>query len=408
MMKNVLIAQSGGPTAAINATMAGVIDFANESKEVDKIYGGLNGIKGIIEGNLIEINHIFNYKENLDLLCQTPSSALGSCRYKLKNDNAIYGQIIDVFKKYGIGYFIYIGGNDSMDTVLKLSNYCNQNNLDDIKIMGVPKTVDNDLHVTDHTPGFGSAAKYIATTVAEIFCDIRVYGVPFVAIVEIMGRNSGWLTTSAALSGVNDGDSPNLIYIPEVAFDEKKFIEDVKKELAKRRYVLIAISEGLKDLNGAYLCEKMPSRGMEVDAFGHKMLSGSGKYVEQLIIANNLDCKIRGIELSLMQRAAGHIVSLTDIEESKLLGAKALERALEGYTAEMSIITRESSNPYKAVIGSVNVEKVANYEKTVPLEWLNAEKNNVTKEMIEYLYPLIQGEYNVLYENGIPKHIRLY
>lgn len=405
MMRNILIAQSGGPTAAINATMAGVIDFANKSKEVNKIYGGLHGIKGIIEGNLIEIGDIFKDKHNLDLLCQTPSSALGSCRYKLKDDKAIFDQIIEVFKKFEIGYFIYIGGNDSMDTVLKLSNYCNQIGLDSVKIMGVPKTVDNDLCVTDHTPGFGSAAKYVATTTAELFCDLRVYDMPSVAIVEIMGRNSGWLTASAALSGINCGDSPNLIYVPEVAFDDDKFIEDVKEELAKRPYVLIALSEGLKDLNGNYICEKLTTRG--TDDFGHKMLSGAGKYAEHLI-ADSLGCRIRSIELSLMQRAAGHISSLTDIEESKLLGAKVLERALEGHTAEMSIITRESSDPYKAVIGTTHVENVANHEKFVPLEWLNPEKNNVTKEMIEYIYPLIQGEYKTLYENGIPKHIRLY
>ncbi|MCL2323178.1 MAG: 6-phosphofructokinase [Oscillospiraceae bacterium] len=405
-MNNLLVAQSGGPTSVINATMAGIVDYAKKTNKIDKIYGGLHGIKGIIGGQLIEIHKIFSDNKNLNLLTQTPSSALGSSRYKLKDDKAIYEKIIDVLKRFGIGYFIYIGGNDSMDTVLKLSNYCRENSIDDIKIMGVPKTIDNDLYITDHTPGFGSAAKYIATTTAELFCDLRVYDMPLVGVLEIMGRNAGWLTASAALSGVNGGDSPNLIYIPEVEFDEDKFIEDVKKELAKTHYVLIALSEGLKDSDGVYLCEKTSKKG--IDAFGHKMLSGAGKYVEQLIKSSDLGCRTRGIELSLMQRAAGHIVSLTDIEESKLLGAKAVERALEGYTAEMSIIIRESSNPYKVTISSVDVAKVANFEKTVPLEWLNEEKNNVNEKMIEYIYPLIQGEYNTLYENGIPKHIKLF
>ncbi len=404
-MKNLLIAQSGGPTSAINATMAGIIDFAKKTDKIDKIYGGLYGIKGIINGNLIELNQIFSDNKNLDLLCQTPASALGSCRYKLKDDIAIYDQIIDVFRKFEIGYFVYIGGNDSMDTVLKLSNYCTKKGIDDIKIMGVPKTVDNDLCVTDHTPGFGSAAKYIATTISEIFCDLRVYDIPSVAIVEIMGRNTGWLTASSVLSSVNGGEAPDLIYVPEIAFDDDKFIKNLKEKLSKKSYVLVALSEGLKDKDGVYLCEKLSSRA--TDDFGHKMLSGAGKYVEQLI-SNKLDCKIRTIELSLMQRAAAHIVSLTDIEESKLLGAKVLERAILGHTGEMSIVTRKSSDPYENEISSIHVEKVANYEKFVPIEWLNEEKNNVNEHMIEYLYPLIQGEYDTLYENGIPKHLKLF
>lgn len=404
-MPNLLVAQSGGPTAAINATMLGVIQRAVTSNKINKIYGALFGIKGVLDDNLKEIGSLFANPQNMDLLANTPSSALGSCRYKLKKDPETYAKIIDILRKYDIGYFVYIGGNDSMDTVLQLSNYCKEQKIDDIKIMGAPKTVDNDLCVTDHTPGFGSAAKYIATTVAEIFCDIRVYNMPTVTVVEVMGRNAGWLTVSSCLAGLNGHDEPHFMYIPEIPFDETSFIQDIKQKLKETPNVLVAVSEGVKDKTGAYLCEKDEERSS--DAFGHKFLSGAGKYLDRLIV-KEVGCKVRTVELSLMQRSAAHLASATDLTESRLLGEAALDHALNGGSGEMSVIKRLSDKPYRIAIETTPIENVANHEKLVPLEWMNEKGNNVNQNMRDYLYPLIQGECQIRYKNGIPEHIRVY
>jgi len=406
-MNNLLVAQSGGPTAAINATLVGVLQQARISDKVDKVYGAKNGIEGAIKGNLLDLNELIKDTQALDILTYTPSSALGSCRLKMKDwrvDEETYTKIIETFKKYEIKYFVYIGGNDSMDTVNKLAEYCKVNN-HDIYVMGAPKTVDNDLNLTDHSPGFGSAAKYIATTIAELERDIRVYDIPSVTIVECMGRNAGWLTAASALARVNGGFGPDLIYLCEKDFDNDRFIQDVKEKMAVRPSILVAVSEGIKYKDGTYVSDSVSSG--DVDNFGHKYIAGAARALEQLI-RNRIGCKVRAVELNLMQRAAAHIASETDIIESALLGQKAVNCAVNGETGKMAAIKRLSDDPYRVEFISVPVSEVANHEKTVPLDWITPEGNDVTEEMMAYLRPLIIGETNVKYENGIPKHCRLY
>lgn len=406
-MNNLLVAQSGGPTAAINATLVGVLQGARISGKVDKVYGAKNGIEGAIKDNLIDLNDLLRDTQALDTLTYTPSSALGSCRFKMKDwrqDEETYKKIIDTFKKHDIKYFVYIGGNDSMDTVDKLSEYCKVNNLD-FYIMGAPKTVDNDLNLTDHSPGFGSAAKYIATTIAELERDISVYDVPAVTIVEIMGRNAGWLTASAALARVNGGPGPDLIYLCEKDFDNDRFIQDIKEKQAVKPGLLVAVSEGIKYKDGSYVSDSMSSGA--VDNFGHKYIAGAARALEQLV-REKIGCKVRSVELNLMQRAAAHIASETDIIESTMLGQKALNCAVSGETGKMAAIKRISDDPYRVEFISVPVSEVANHEKTVPLNWITPEGNDVTEEMMSYLRPLIIGETNLKYENGIPKQHRLY
>lgn len=402
-MKNMLVAQSGGPSAAINATITGVIDAGIDSREVDHVYGARNGIKGVLNENFVSLDQICATKEQRDLLAITPAAALGSCRWKLKDpkQNAEeFEEIIGILRKNNIGYFIYTGGNDSMDTVYKLSQYCKEQGIEDIKIMGAPKTIDNDLGETDHCPGFGSAAKFIATAFTEIACDCYVYDVPSVTIVEVMGRNAGWLTASAALARTNDRKAPQLIYLCEKTFDEEKFIQDVNGVLAKEDNVIIAVSEGVKDANGNYVGEETKS-GKE-DAFGHKYLSGVGKYLEGLV-GEKIGCKVRSVELNILQRCAGYMLSQTDISESRNLGAYAAIAALRGETGKMSAIQRVSNHPYSSEIGLADLAKIANVEKTVPLSWINEEGNDVMPELVEYLEPLIQGEIQIPYENGVPK-----
>ncbi|MBH1941619.1 6-phosphofructokinase [Mobilitalea sibirica] len=406
-MSNLLVAQSGGPTVAINATLVGVLQGVRASGKIDKVYGAKNGIEGAIKDNLIDLNELIRDTKAMDTLTYTPSSALGSCRYKMKDwrkDDEPYRKIIETFKKYDIKYFIYIGGNDSMDTVDKLSEYCSLNN-HDFFIMGAPKTVDNDLNLTDHSPGFGSAAKYIATTIAELERDINVYDIPAVTIVEIMGRNAGWLTAAAALARVNGGTGADLIYLCEKDFDNERFIADVKKKLAEKPGVLVAVSEGVKDSTGAYVSDQMSSGA--VDNFGHKYIAGAARALEQMV-RNEIGCKCRSIELNLMQRAAAHIASETDIIESLMLGQKALTCALDGQTGKMAAIKRLSDKPYLVEFISVPVNEVANHEKVVPMEWITPDGHDVTEEMMDYLKPLIQGETNLKYENGIPSQIKLY
>lgn len=406
-MKNLVIAQSGGPTAAINATVAGAIKFALSCDEIDKIYAGLNGIKGVMEGRLTEIGVRLSDERQMRLLENTPAAALGSCRLKLKpfsEDKESYEKILKVFREFNIGYFVYVGGNDSMDTVLKLSRYFESEGIEDIKVMGAPKTVDNDLMVTDHTPGFGSAAKYIATTFCEIGRDCNVYDIPAVTVVEVMGRNAGWLTAASALARKNGCGAPSLIYLPEVAFSLDAFIEDVKEELKKKPAVVVAVSEGIRDESGAYAAESYQSGA--VDVFGHKYLSGTAKFLSD-VVKEKIGCKTRAIELNLMQRCAAHIASKTDIEESKLLGAKAIELAVQGYSGEMSILVRKSNEPYEIEISSADISLVANEEKTIPREWINARGNDVLELCIDYIAPLIVGEVSPEFENGIPVHFEI-
>ena len=406
-MNNLLIAQSGGPTAAINATLVGIFQAAQTSSKVDKIYGAKNGIQGVFDEKFIDMNEIIKDTGDMELLCQTPAAILGSCRFKLDNlhDNEDqYEILISIFQKYQIKYFIYIGGNDSMDTVHKLSEYCKRKKLTDIFIMGAPKTIDNDLVETDHCPGFGSAAKYIATTCAELDKDARVYNANSVVVVEIMGRNAGWLTAASALARLNGGIGPSLIYLCEIEFDTERFIQDVIDKLKENTSIILAVSEGIKDAEGRYISEQMQSGSSDV--FGHVYIAGAGRVLENMI-RERIGCKVRSVELNLMQRSASHIASATDINESRMLGMKALQCVIEGISGQMVSIQRKNTSSYEIEIISVPIEKVANKEKKVPLHFINSIGNDVTDEMIAYLKPLIQGEVNIRYQNGIPKHFIL-
>ena len=407
MKKNLLVGQSGGPTAAINATLAGVLSQAQISEQIDIVYGAFNGIEGVMQETFVNLTEKIPNTDAIHLLRQTPSAALGSCRYKLKDYNVCkeeYQKILDVFRKYNIGYFVYIGGNDSMDTVMKLSQYFKQEGISDIFIMGAPKTIDNDLMGTDHCPGFGSAAKYIATTFAELVCDTNAYMQKSVTVVEVMGRNAGWLTASSALARLSGGKGPDLIYLCERPFSCEQFLVDVRNKLEKQSSVLIAVSEGIHDENGVYISEQTQSG--QVDNFGHKYIAGAARSLEEMI-RNEIGCKVRSIELNLMQRAAGHIASQTDLEESYMLGSKAVTAMLEGKTGEMSAIRRLPTNDYKIETFSIPIEQIANHEKKIPLSWITEAGNDVTPELMNYLTPLIQGEVNVRYQNGIPMHITL-
>ena len=406
-MKNMLVAQSGGPSAAINATITGVIDAGIASDQVGHVYGARNGIKGVLNENFVNLDEVCDTKEKRDLLSVTPAAALGSCRWKLKDpkENAEeFEEIIRILRKNNIGYFVYTGGNDSMDTVYKLSIYCKVNNIDDIKVMGAPKTIDNDLGETDHCPGFGSAAKFIATAFTEIACDCFVYDVPSVTIVEVMGRNAGWLTASSALARTEERRVPQLIYLCEKVFDEEKFIEDVNKALEKENNIIVAVSEGVKDATGHYVGEETKS-GKE-DAFGHKYLSGIGKYLEGLV-GNRIGCKVRSVELNILQRCAGYMLSETDIIESRNLGAFAAVSAIRGESGKMSALKRICDDPYQVEIELADLSKIANFEKKVPMEWINEEGNDIKDDLLTYLKPLIQGEVQIPYENGVPRHFIL-
>ena len=406
-MKNMLVAQSGGPSAAINATITGVIDAGLASSRVEHVYGALNGIKGVLNENFVMLDDICRSPETRDLLAVTPAAALGSCRWKLKNpeeDKREFEEIIRILRKNNIGYFIYTGGNDSMDTVYKLSVYCREHGVDDIKIMGAPKTIDNDLGETDHCPGFGSAAKFIATAFTEIACDCYVYDIPSVTVVEVMGRNAGWLTASAALARNEARHVPQLIYLWERAFETERFGEDVKEALERENNIIIAVSEGLKDARGNYVGEEMKS-GKE-DAFGHKYLSGIGKYLEQ-VITDKISCKVRSVELNILQRCAGYMLSETDIIESRNLGAFAAVSAIRGESGKMSALKRMPGDNYQVEIVLADLSKIANVEKTVPLEWITENGHDITQEMVDYLRPLIQGEVRIPYKDGVPEHFIL-
>lgn len=400
-MKNCIIGQSGGPTAAINATLAGIIESSLNSDRTGEVLGCVNGIDGILSENIINLSERFKEREQLNLLIQTPASFLGSCRKKLKTEEE-FKKIFEVFEKYDIGYFFYIGGNDSMDTVLKLSEYAKKIN-SDVKIIGVPKTIDNDLAATDHTPGFGSAAKYIASTVKEICYDSAVYDLNSVTIVEIMGRNAGWLTASAALAKESDGGMPQLIYLPEVPFDDEEFLNSVKKISERDKNVVVCVSEGIKYSDGSYVCEKLSSG--ETDTFGHKYLSGTAKALE-ILVREKLGFKARGIELNVCQRAASHISSGTDLKESVECGKFAFSSAVSGQSGKMVIIRRISDSPYKTEFSLYDISKIANKEKTVPVSYINREKNGVTQVMTDYLKPLIQGEKKVIFKDGLPYYIK--
>lgn len=399
MKKNLLVGQSGGPTAAINATLAGVISAAINSEEIGIVYGCVNGIKGVLNENLMNLSEAFKNENNIELLKQTPSAYLGSCRYKLSKSSGDIEKIVEILEKNNIGYFCYIGGNDSMDTVFKLKDACEKKN---IKVMGVPKTIDNDLMGTDHCPGFGSAAKYIASTVAEITRDAQCYSIESVTIVEIMGRNAGWLTAASALARLTGTLSPDLIYLPEVSFDIEKFLCDVKDKIIERQNIVIAVSEGIKDKEGNYIADQ--SQIFKEDLFGHSQLGGVGKALETLI-KERYGIKVRSIELNTPQRCASHIASKTDIDESFLIGSKAVEAALEGKSGKMMCYVRTSDSPYTIDVTTMDIDKIANLEKKIPDKFIAPDGNDVTNKLVNYIYPLIQGETSVVYKDGLPVHL---
>ena len=392
-MRNLLVAQSGGPTSAINATIAGVIMEAHASDQVDTIYGAVNGIKGVLEERFVNLSEKVPGEDELEILCQTPAAALGSCRVKLKNpaeDDSQFQEVIRIFRKHEIMYFIYAGGNDSMDTVDKLAAYCKEHKIEDIHVMGAPKTIDNDLVGTDHCPGFGSAAKYIATTFSELERDCHVYDTKAVTIVEVMGRNAGWLTAASALARNNGAAGPSLIYLCEPAFSVESFLDDVKKKLEQQDSVLVAISEGIKDKNGVYISEQVQSGA--VDNFGHSYIAGSARVLED-IVRREIGCKVRSIELNLMQRCSAHIASKTDIDESFAVGTFGAQQALMGVTGKMAVILREETkNGYHAIYGCEEIERCANHERLVPEKWYDLEDPKVQQEIVAYIRPLIKGK----------------
>ena len=406
MKGNVIVGQSGGPTAAINSSLAGVYRTAID-RGAKKVYGMLNGIQGLLEEKYIDLSTRITNELDAELLKRTPSAYLGSCRYKLPGiheDMAVYEKIFAFLEKMEIEAFIYIGGNDSMDTIKKLSDYAIITG-SSIRFIGCPKTIDNDLALTDHTPGYGSAAKYIGTSVKEIIRDsfcLR-YDKGVVTIVEIMGRNAGWLTGAAALAKGEDCSGPDMIYLPEIPFDFQKFKEKVAKRLERRSSVVVAVSEGIHTADGKYVCEYGSSIDF-VDAFGHKQLSGTASYLASFI-AGELGCKTRAIELSTLQRAASHLSSRVDILEAYQVGGAAVKAADEGDSGKMVVIVRTSDDPYQSTTEVKDVHKIANDEKLVPREWLNKEGDYVTDEFVSYVRPLIQGDVSPIMVDGIPRHL---
>ena len=402
MKKNVIVGQSGGPTAVINASLYGVVYEALMQKEqIGTVYGMINGIEGFLADTIMDMNSVEQSGE-LELIKTTPGSFLGSCRYKLPEDlkDDVYPLLFKKFEEYSIGYFFYIGGNDSMDTVSKLSRYAAISG-SEICFIGIPKTIDNDLVLTDHTPGFGSAAKYVASTVREIAIDASVYdNKKSVTFVEIMGRHAGWLTAASVLARKFENDNPVLIYLPESAFNTDTFIEDVKKALEHTSNLVVCVSEGINDGNGTFICELASDVG--VDTFGHKMLTGSGKYLENLV-KEKLGVKVRSIELNVNQRCSSSMISATDQEEAIQAGISGVHFALDGITGKMIAFHRTEGADYSINYVPEDVNLICNQEKTVPPEWITGNGSDIGQAFIDYALPLIQGIVNVPEENGLPK-----
>ena len=402
MKKNAVVGQSGGPTAVINASLYGTVyEALNREDEIGTVYGMINGIEGFLNDQVMDMAPLEESKE-LELIRTTPGSYLGSCRYKLPEDlnDPVYPQLFARFEAYNIGYFFYIGGNDSMDTVSKLSRYAEKIS-SDIRVIGIPKTIDNDLVETDHTPGFGSAAKYVASTVREIAIDASVYdNKKSVTIVEIMGRHAGWLTAASALARKFEHDNPVLIYLPETDFDQDAFIEKVRTSLETTPNLVVCISEGIHDNTGTFICEY--SNDVGTDTFGHKMLTGSGKYLENLV-KERLGVKVRSVELNVCQRCSSSMLSKTDQKEAIASGAYGVKAALNGASGKMVAFERLDGDDYQIdyVLKDVNV--ICNQEKYVPVTWITADGSDVTEDFIRYARPLIQGEVTVPTEDGVPK-----
>ena len=402
MKKNAVVGQSGGPTAVINASLYGTVyEALNREDEIGTVYGMINGIEGFLNDQVMDMAPLEESKE-LELIRTTPGSYLGSCRYKLPEDlnDPVYPQLFARFEAYNIGYFFYIGGNDSMDTVSKLSRYAEKIS-SDIRVIGIPKTIDNDLVETDHTPGFGSAAKYVASTVREIAIDASVYdNKKSVTIVEILGRHAGWLTAASALARKFEHDNPVLIYLPETDFDQDAFIEKVRTSLETTPNLVVCISEGIHDNTGTFICEY--SNDVGTDTFGHKMLTGSGKYLENLV-KERLGVKVRSVELNVCQRCSSSMLSKTDQKEAIASGAYGVKAALNGASGKMVAFERLDGDDYQIdyVLKDVNV--ICNQEKCVPATWITADGSDVTEDFIRYARPLIQGEVTVPTEDGVPK-----
>lgn len=397
---NIAVAQSGGPTCAINASLVGVFKEALKEPQIDAIFGSVNGIEGIIHNHLVDLKTLILTNDDIELLRQTPSTVLGSCRYKLPDyseDDSVYKKILATLEQRQIGAFFYIGGNDSMDTVNKLSEYFRQEGID-IKVIGIPKTIDNDLCITDHTPGFGSAAKYVAATMREIIRDSSVYSIPSVTIVEVMGRHAGWLTASSAVLHALGETAPHLIYVPERSFSLEAFLRDVRQEMAKHKAVIVAVSEGIEVPDGV--------QSGVVDNFGHKYLSGIGKYLEESV-RKEIGCKVRSIELNVMQRCSSHLCSKTDIDEAEAIGSEGVKCALSGETGKVMVFRRVNEMPYTIVIETTSAANIANNEKFLPDDFITPSGNNISDNALGYFLPLIQGELNTIMEQGVPKHFAI-
>ncbi len=398
-----IIGQSGGPTSVINASAYGVIRTALDSEAITKVYGAEHGIKGVLNDRLFDMSA--EDAGELENLLYTPSSALGSCRYKIADpdvDDTDFKRILEIFKKYDVRYFFYNGGNDSMDTCNKISKYMQRVGYE-CRVMGVPKTIDNDLFGTDHCPGFASAAKYIATSCMEVYHDARVYDTGMICVVEIMGRHAGWLTAAASLASAM-GAGPDLIYLPETDFEMDKFIAEVKKVYAETGNCMVAVSEGIHYADGSFVSEAQASA---TDGFGHAQLGGLAGMLAE-VIKKETGAKVRGIELSLLQRCGAHLASQTDIDESFMAGKAAVENAVAGLTDKMVGFERSyEGGAYVCRTKLFNLTDVANTEKKVPLEWINAQHNGVEQAFIDYALPLIQGETRMKKENGLPRFAKL-
>lgn len=406
MNGNIVVGQSGGPTAVINASVAGVYSAAKRAG-IKKVYGMEHGIQGFLMEELVDLDDYLGDSMGIEILKRTPSAFLGTCRYKMPpidGNEKVYEEVFRIMEKYNIEALFYIGGNDSMDTIKMLSDYAKAKNKPQ-RFVGVPKTVDNDLPVTDHCPGYGSAAKYIATTVKEVICDNGSFGLdkPSICVVEIMGRHAGWLTAAAALCKGEDCDGPAAIYLPEKTFDIEQFVKDMKEIGETRRAAVVAVSEGVKLSDGRFVCE-LGNEDQGTDVFGHKQLSGCGNTLSG-IIAKELGYKTRAIEFSTVQRSATHISSLTDIDEALMAGSAAVEAAREGQTGIMVTLVRDGLFPYHCTTGTYDIHEIANFEKCVPTEWITKDGLNVTQDFIDYAQPLILGELSPYMVNGVPRHL---
>ena len=407
MAMNLIVGQSGGPTAVINSSLAGVYETA-KNLGVNKVYGMLYGIEGLLQEKMVDLDEMLGDIMSIELLKRTPSSYLGSCRCKLptpEQDESVYETLFRLFDKYEIGALLYIGGNDSMDTIAKLSAY-GARIRSEVRFIGVPKTIDNDLMLTDHTPGYGSAAKYIATILKEVIADASVYDIRSVTVAEIMGRHAGWLAGAACMAAGPDCDGPDMILLPEVPFDPENFLKRVDDLQKSKSNVIIAASEGVKTADGTFLCDLVSTAG-QLDAFGHKaILSGTSRYLADLI-HDNLGCKTRAIEFSTLQRCASHLSSRVDVSEAYQVGGAAVTAALAGESGKMASLKRLASRPDHSITEMIDINAVANFEKTVPLNWITPDGTHVTKEFYEYVRPLIQSELTPIYVNGTPRHVRL-